>query len=171
MNDAEHNPSEQVPDTEGLAEKSKLLLQDCDYSTLATQSLKHSGFPFASVVPYALDELGRPLFLISSMATHTKNLKTDDHACLLVESSDSEERLAGARVSVIGNIAPIPKENEAEVASASQVYLKKHPTARQWADFGDFTWCRLEIEEIYVVAGFGSMGWVKRDDYLSLFPD
>ena len=33
------------------------------------------GFPFGSVVPYCLDEQGRPLILISRIAQHTHNLQ------------------------------------------------------------------------------------------------
>ena len=42
---------------------------------LATLSRKYPCHPFASVMPYALDELGQPLMLISSMAMHTQNLR------------------------------------------------------------------------------------------------
>ena len=38
---------------------------------LATQSKAMPGFPFGSVVPYCLDDQGRPLILISRIAQHT----------------------------------------------------------------------------------------------------
>src|SRR6266478_8966248 len=53
-------------------------------SALATLSRKHPGHPFASVMPYALDEQGQPLVLISAMAMHTQNLQADPRASLLV---------------------------------------------------------------------------------------
>ena len=56
-------------------------------------SRKHPGWPFGSVMPYALDEAGRPLFLISSMAMHTQNLVEDAHASLLVTESESTDPL------------------------------------------------------------------------------
>jgi putative heme iron utilization protein len=46
-------------------------------ATLSTVSRKHPGFPFGSLMPFALDSAGRPIFLISNMAMHTQNLKAD----------------------------------------------------------------------------------------------
>jgi len=34
-------------------------------------------------MPYGLDEQGRPIFLISTMAMHTQNLQADPRASLL----------------------------------------------------------------------------------------
>ncbi len=42
---------------------------------LSTHSKSMPGFPFGSVVPYCLDEQGRPLILISRIAQHTHNLQ------------------------------------------------------------------------------------------------
>jgi putative heme iron utilization protein len=38
--------------------------------SLSTLSRRQSGFPFGSVMPYGLDDHGRPIFLISTMAMH-----------------------------------------------------------------------------------------------------
>lgn len=49
---------------------------------LSTLSKAMPGFPFGSVVPYCLDEQGRPLILISRIAQHTHNLqKTQSARC------------------------------------------------------------------------------------------
>jgi putative heme iron utilization protein len=52
--------------------------------TLSTLSRRHPGHPFGSVMPYAPDERGLPLLLISSMAMHTQNLEADPRASLLL---------------------------------------------------------------------------------------
>ena len=41
--------------------------------SLSTLSRKQHGFPFGSVMPYGLDDHANPVFLISTMAMHTKN--------------------------------------------------------------------------------------------------
>jgi len=46
--------------------------------------------------PYSLDELGHPIFLISSMAMHTQNLKAASRASLLVTLPDAQGDLLGA---------------------------------------------------------------------------
>ena len=57
--------------------------------SLSTLSRKQPGFPFGSVMPYGLDEQGRPVFLISTMAMHTQNLRADPRASLLVTQDDA----------------------------------------------------------------------------------
>ena len=51
--------------------------------SLSTQSQKVPGFPFGSMMPYAADNFGRPIFFVSSMAMHTHNLRQDPRASLL----------------------------------------------------------------------------------------
>ena len=60
-------------------------------------------------MPYGLDEQGRPVFLISTMAMHTQNLQADARAALLVTQDDaSGDPLGASRVTLIGNVVPIP---------------------------------------------------------------
>src|SRR5438874_494982 len=71
-----------------FAERARTLAYLGRTGTLATLSRRHPGHPFASVMPYALDDAGRPVFLISSMAMHTQNLEADARASLLVMQPD-----------------------------------------------------------------------------------
>ena len=66
------------------AERARTLAYLVRSGALATLSRKHPGHPFASVMPYALDQYGQPLVLVSSMAMHTQNLQADPRASLLV---------------------------------------------------------------------------------------
>ena len=76
---------------------------------LATLSRRRPGHPFGSVMPYALDEARRPLFLISSMAMHTQNLEADRRASLLVTGPGAaEDPLAAGRVTLIGEARRVP---------------------------------------------------------------
>ena len=130
---------------------------------LCTNSVKHKGYPFGSVTPYALDENGRLVFLISRMAVHTKNLEVDPRASLLVsEESQAAGLLGGARANVMGTIGRVPVD---ETGAARAAYLGQHPAAEQWASFGDFNFYRMDVAEIYYVGGFGVMGWVSTADY------
>src|SRR5271166_4881201 len=67
-----------------FAERARTLMHLGRIGTLSTQSRKQPGFPFGSLMPYALDGQGRPVFLISTMAMHTQNLQADPRASLLV---------------------------------------------------------------------------------------
>ena len=125
---------------------------------LSTHSEKRPGFPFGSAMPYALDAQGRPLFLISGLAVHTRNLLKDDRASLFVTVPAAQtDPLGAARLTVVGNAGPV---SDAESAGAREAYLTRHPNARAYAGFGDFSLWRLEPVELYYVGGFGVMGWV-----------
>ncbi|MGA8764082.1 MAG: pyridoxamine 5'-phosphate oxidase, partial [Candidatus Sulfotelmatobacter sp.] len=62
-------PSDQptVPEP-SFAERARTLLHLGRIGSLSTLSRKQPGFPFGSVMPYGLDDCGRPIFLISTMA-------------------------------------------------------------------------------------------------------
>ena len=145
------------------ARDARSLANSQETGVLCTLSVKKPGFPFGSVTPYALDDLGRPLFLISNLAVHARNLAADPHASLLIaEEPEEDNPLAAGRVNLMGLVHPVPDE---EGAAARQRYLEWHPGAAEWADFADFRFFRLEITDIYYVGGFGDMGWVSAAAY------
>ena len=71
-----------------LAERARTLASVGLIGSLSTHSQKFPGFPFGSMMPYAADGLGRPIFFISSMAMHTQNLRQDPRASLLITQPD-----------------------------------------------------------------------------------
>ena len=146
-----------------LAEQARTLMHVGRVGTLSTLSERHPDWPFGSVMPYGLDDRGRPTFLISSLAMHTRNLQRDPRASLLVASEGAQEDpLGSARLTLLGSIAEVP---ETDLAAVRGNYLQRHPQSEMWVDFGDFGFYRMEIVEPYYVGGFGVMGWVTADDY------
>jgi putative heme iron utilization protein len=120
-------------------------------------------------MPYGLDEHGRPIFLISTMAMHTQNLKADPRASLLVTQDDAgSDPLGASRVTLVGNVLPIP---QAEVAEARELYLARYANSKYWVDFEDFSFYRMDVVDIYYVGGFGVMGWVSATEYARSQPD
>ncbi|MGB6675857.1 MAG: pyridoxamine 5'-phosphate oxidase family protein, partial [Terriglobales bacterium] len=82
-----------------FAERARTLMYLGRIGSLSTLSRKQPGFPFGSVMPYGLDDRGRPIFLISTMAMHTQNLQADPRASLLVTQADaSGDPLGASRV-------------------------------------------------------------------------
>lgn len=131
---------------------------------LSTQSRRHKGFPFGSVVNYGLDPQGRPLLILSALAVHTGNLEADPRASLTIfEDEAIENPLESARLTLMGEIRQLPDAEQQDAGRAA--YLLKHPDAAAWANFGDFSVYRMEIKDLYIVNGFGSMGWVLAVDY------
>src|SRR2546423_15142103 len=92
-----------------FAERARTLVYISRIGSLSTLSRKQPGFPFGSVMPYGLDEHGRPIFLISTMAMHTQNLQADHRASLLITQADgASDPLGASRVTLVGNVLPIP---------------------------------------------------------------
>ena len=151
------------------AERARTLMYLGRIGSLSTLSRKQPGFPFGSVMPYGLGDRGRPIFLISTMAMHTQNLRADPRASLLVIQDDAGgDPLGASRVTLIGNVLPIP---EAEVAEARTLYLAHYPNSKYWVDFEDFSFYRLDVMDVYYVGGFGVMGWVSAPEYDRSQPD
>ena len=151
------------------AERIRTLLSLVSVGTLSTMSRKHVGFPFGSLMPFALDLAGRPIFLISNMAMHTQNLKTDPRCSLFVgQTSADGDPLGAARATLIGHAEPVPEHDS---ASVREQYLARHENSRYWVDFTDFSFFRLQPIDLYYVGGFGVMGWVEAGDYEHAPPD
>ncbi len=151
------------------AERARTLVYLGRTGMLSTRSLKHPGHPFGSLMPYALDRQGRPLFLISAMAMHTQNLQADPRASLLViQPGWAGDPLAAGRATLMGEAIPAP---ETDVPEARKKYLARHPNAQYWVDFEDFGFYRLEVADVYFVGGFAAMDWVAGGEYLAARPD
>ena len=152
-----------------FAERARTLVYLGRIGSLSTLSRKQPGFPFGSVMPYGLDERGRPIFLISTMAMHTQNLQADPRASLLVTRPEaSGDPLGASRLTLLGNVLPIP---ESVVAEARRLYLARYDNSKYWADFEDFSFYRMDVVDVYYVGGFGVMGWVSASEYDRAQPD
>src|SRR6202165_817790 len=152
-----------------FAERARTLLYLGRIGSLSTLSRRQSGFPFGSVMPYGLDDHGRPIFLISTLAMHTQNLQADPRASLLVTRDDTGgDPLGASRVTLVGNVLPIPPS---EVAEARKLYLARYANSKYWVDFEDFSFYRMEVVDVYYVGGFGVMGWVSATEYNHAQPD
>ena len=163
-------PSDTPPVPEPTyAERARTLVHVARAGTLATLSRRHPGHPFASIMPYAIDGHGRPIFLISSMAMHTQNLEADARASLLVAQPDwAGDPLAAGRVTLMGDAQRVPP---AEVPAARSAYLDQHGNARYWVDFEDFAFWRLTLRDVYFVGGFAAMDWISADAFSGAAPD
>ena len=152
-----------------FAERARTLVYLARIGGLSTLSRKQPGFPFGSVMPYAVDDHGRPIFLISTMAMHTQNLQADPRASLLVTQNDAGgDPLGASRVTLLGNVLPLPPS---EVAEARKLYLARYANSKYWVDFEDFSFYRMVAVDVYYVGGFGVMGWIPVSEYDRARPD
>jgi putative heme iron utilization protein len=152
-----------------FAERARTLVYLGRVGSLSTLSRKQQGFPFGSVMPYGLDDHANPVFLISTMAMHTQNVQADPRSSLLVTQPDTiGDPLGASRVTLLGNILPVPVP---DVAEARKLYLVRYANSKYWVDFDDFSFYRMDVVDVYYVGGFGVMGWVAASEYYRGQPD
>ncbi|SNB60860.1 hypothetical protein SAMN07250955_10276 [Arboricoccus pini] len=119
------------------------------------------GSPYVSLVLIAYDHSCRPLLLLSTLAEHTRNLKSDDRASLLIDDTKSMPTpLSGQRVTLQGVLQPI------DDPAAARRYLARHPDAGIYAGFKDFAFYRLEPDRAHTIAGFGKIEWHAATDFI-----
>ena len=150
------------------AEEAVTLASKMPTGTLCTMASDHPGYPYGSFVTYVIHE-GDPVFLISVLAEHTKNLQRDRKASLLIAEATGEGNpLALARVTLMGDCNPVLDEERESVKAA---FLAKHPTAEFYVDFKDFSFWKLKTDGIRYIGGFGRMSWVDNSEWLIAKPD
>jgi heme oxygenase (biliverdin-IX-beta and delta-forming) len=137
------------------------LLHECGFGALATHSLQMPGYPFATVLPFVPDEYHRPVFLMSRLAEHMKNVLADARASFLLSKPDSGGVLAGPRVTIVGDVHRF-EAGDSLIAR----YRRYHPDAEQYLAFGDFAFFRLQPAQLRMISGFGEMGWIQGEALL-----
>ncbi|XP_039052429.1 uncharacterized protein LOC120194099 [Hibiscus syriacus] len=128
---------------------------------------RREGYPFGSLVDFAPDSMGHPIFSFSPLAIHTRNLLADPR-CTLVVQIPGWSSLSNARVTIFGDVYPLPEHQQ---EWAHKQYIAKHQqgTSQQW---GNFYYFRMQnISDIYFIGGFGTVAWVDVKEYEELKPD
>ena len=130
--------------------------------TASLGTLTTDAAPFVSYVVTAPAIDGSPLMLLSRLAQHTKNLDRDPRASLLFvrEAEPGDETLTASRLTLTGRCT-----TEID-PSAKQRYLDRHPDSTRYAEFSDFSLYRFEIQAGHLVAGFGRIVGLTREDLL-----
>lgn len=139
------------------AERARTLVGGQKTGTLATLTVDPPGFPYGSFVTFALDGEA-PVFLVSRLAEHTKNLLREPRCSLMVAESGAADPLANGRVTMVGRCEELDSE---AATSAREAYLAVHPNASYYVDFKDFSFWRLTVESIRYIGGYGRMSWVE----------
>lgn len=173
-NDAHARPSGDAPEplydvnvpTPTHAERARTLVAQISTGTLCTLALEPSGYPYGSFVTVAF-EASNPVFLISALAEHTRNLKRDARASLLVAESGAADPLANGRVTMLGRCTRV----EGDGGGARAAFLAAHPSATYYADFRDFAFWRLHVESVRYIGGYGRMSWIDRAEWHAARPD
>ena len=143
----------------------RYLIRNTGVATLATLE-PDTGSPYASMITVATETGGSPVFLISKLAWHTRNLEADGRASILFTAEKQPgDPLALGRVSLMGTA-----ERTGDALSRER-FLACHPEAEGYAGFADFAFWRLNVEKAHYVGGFGKIGTLAGDRLLRTGPE
>jgi heme oxygenase (biliverdin-IX-beta and delta-forming) len=139
-----------MPSKADLAADARGLTRRALKASLATLGAGN-GYPYASLITVATEASGAPIFLISGLGQHTRNLSLDPRASILFDGTGaSGDPLQGARVTLIGRA-----EKKTSDEAVKRRFLARHPEAAFYADFPDFAFWRLSVEDAHYIGGFG----------------
>lgn len=149
------------------------LVELAQYAHLCTimSNMHHrrAGYPFGTIVDFASDGAGCPLFCLSPLAIHTRNIM-EDPRCSLVVQMPGWTGMANARVTIFGDVYQLPPDMH---EAAREMYVAKHAKEKkgEWVS-GNLMFFRMHrISDIYFVGGFGTVQWVDVADYMATKPD
>ncbi|CAN7117841.1 unnamed protein product [Brassica rapa subsp. narinosa] len=150
------------------------LLEQARFAHLCTMMSKmhhrREGYPFGSLVDFAPDRLGHPIFLLSPLAIHTRNLLAEPR-CSLVVQMPGWSCLSNARVTLFGDVYPL-SEDEQEWAHKQYIAKHQHGTSEQC---GNFRYFRMHNIRFYfqnlILSNIGTVAWVDVKEYEALQPD
>lgn len=143
---------EQLP-----AKRTRDLARASAFAQLSTLDAQDS-WPYGSLVMTACDHDGSPLILISQLALHTKNVKTDSRVALLFDHTTGfEERLAHPRATIMGKAEQTTDENH------RARFCARHANAAVLLEL-DFSIYKVHIERGHLVGGFGDVHQIDGDD-------
>jgi heme oxygenase (biliverdin-IX-beta and delta-forming) len=132
------------------------LIRGCDRAALGTNL---DGTPYVSLVITACDFDASPLLLLSDLAQHTKNLLADPSVSLLFDgTAEYPDPLTGPRLTLLG------RAERCDDPRGAARFAARHPSSAGYAGFADFHLYRVVIERGHLVAGFGRISWVEREE-------
>lgn len=150
-----------------VAERARTLVAAHSVGALGT--LSDDGNPWASMVTYGCLPDGSPVFLLSTLAEHGRNVARDPRASLVVaEAWADTEPLAHGRVTLVGKVE---RPTGAQAELARDAHLKAVPSAAAYEGFGDFSLWVMRVERVRWVGGYGRMDSTGAADYTVAEPD
>ena len=138
------------------------LLRRARSGTLAT--LASDGAPYASLVSVATLPDGSPVMPLSTLAVHTQQLMADPRCSLLLDGGGRGDPLTHPRLTLVARAI---KATDAERQGWRARFLRRHPAAGIYVDFGDFSFWRVDLQSARMIGGFGRIDTLTASDIVT----
>lgn len=139
-----------LPEGYDARAEAQRLLRTTRAGALAT--LSADGFPFATLVNVAPAMDGSPILLLSGLSAHTQNLEHEPRTSVLLAATGKGDPLAHPRLTVAGTARRVDDLAGREILKNR--FLARHPKSALYADFGDFSFWRMDVERGHLNGGF-----------------
>lgn len=147
------------------------LLRQSELGVLSTHSKANVGFPFGSVTTFMSTAEGEPIFYISDLAQHTRNVLDNPKMCFTVFSGSEateDDANAGARLSILGEAAEIGAD---EVQHVAKRFYALYPKSEKYQNTHDFKFFKLKCHRVRFIGGFGDINWICKENWLLPSPE
>ena len=131
------------------------LLSDARFAALGVLI---EGAPFVTRI--AVQAEGALISLVSTLSQHTTALKADPRCSILIgEPQDKGDPLTHPRLTLQANATLVGRDEALRAR-----WLKTHPKAKLYIDFGDFGFVRFQVQTAFLNGGFGYACKLGADD-------
>jgi putative heme iron utilization protein len=142
------------------------LMADARHAALAVIDPETKG-PGISRIAFARDFEGRPLTLISSLASHDAALRANPAAAVMIgEPGTKGDPLTHPRL-MISVTAQYIDRADPDYAGLRTIYLSQQPKAQLYIHFADFNLVRLVPSSALLNGGFGKAWRLEAKDLLA----
>jgi heme iron utilization protein len=152
MTDALTGGPSSGPNAYDALAQAKELLRTVRSGALATL-VPGQNCPFASLANVATTPDGSPILLMSRLAAHTRHLEADPRLSLLLAQTGEGDPLAHPRITIMGK-GEIVSDPDRRAALKAR-FLARHPKSALYADFADFSFWQVTMEQVHLNGGFG----------------
>jgi len=141
-------------------------------STLTSQAYhRRAGYPFGSIVEFAVDGQGYPVLPLSSLSMTMRNLAANPRCALQVQAP-GWSGLSNARVTLFGDVFPVDPRSLPQVQE-----LFREKSQRLGSGFhsaysvNSKYYVMSNVVDILFIGGYGTVQWIKPKDYSAARPD
>lgn len=158
-------PKNVIRDTDDEARMlAKKLIRTARFGAIAV-NFGDDGFPSVSRVSVATDQSGAPIMLVSELSTHTQAIVKDARCALMLGEPGKGDPLAHPRITIKCQAQWI-KTDQDDHAFLRARFIRRHPKAALYVDFGDFHFVRLAPLCASLNGGFGKAFELETPDFM-----
>jgi putative heme iron utilization protein len=140
------------PTDDAARDLARGLMREARFAALA---VIEAAMPLVARVGFGLDAGGAPVTLISDLAAHSRALRADPRAALLIgEPGQRGDPLTHPRLTLQAEAAFTGPDDPAQAALAAK-WLLDHPKAKLYIGFADFRFVRFRLIRGLLNGGFG----------------